>query len=161
MIQLIVGSTSNDKRVINKTMSSQITVSAEIYGDVSILAPQLLIEYNSAIFNLNYIYIAAFNRYYFLTNVILSSGDRMILTCAIDPLNSFKTEILALNTTVVRQEQADDNFLPDSCMTPVSKKDIKVYQLDNNVLNLRGPDAHSSSNYVLCVAGGHTSNVSN
>lgn len=161
MIQLVVGSTSSDKRVIDKAMTSQITVNAEVYGDASILAPQLLIEYNQAIFSLNYVYIAAFNRYYFLTNVTLSSGDRMILSCAIDPLNSFKSEILALNTTVVRQEQAEDNFLPDRCMTPVSKKNIKVYPLDNTVLNLRGPDAHSSSNYVLCVAGGHTSNVSN
>lgn len=153
-INVQFGSCVDDKRKINKTFSSSITLQASVYGEISILSPRLLVEYNNSIFSCNYCYIAEYNRYYYITNVSLSSGDRMIISCVVDPLMSFATESMSLYVTVVRQENAKDNFLPDSCMTPTSKKDVKVYKLVNSVFNIRGGDSHSSNNFVLCVAGG-------
>lgn len=156
MITLVVGKTADDKRKVNKTVTTAFSVSANIYGDASILAPQFLIDYRAEIFNQNYVYVQAFSRYYFINNVTLSSGARMIVSCSVDPLFSFKNQILALTPTIIRQENAERSFLPDKNMTPTSKKDIDVYKLTNTVFNIRGLNPHSSSNYVLCVAGGHS-----
>lgn len=150
------GKSTDDKRTVNKTFTSSITASASIYGDVSILAPRFLVDYNSTIINCNYCYVAAYYRYYYITNVTLSAGDRMIVSCSVDPLKSFASEINNLNATIVRQENASDNYLPDSCMTPTSNKNIETFVLTNNVFNVRGGQAHSSNNFVLCVAGGYT-----
>ena len=155
-INVDFGKSTDDKRTVNKTFTSSITASASIYGDVSILAPRFLVDYNSTIINCNYCYVAAYYRYYYITNVTLSAGDRMIVSCSVDPLKSFASEINNLNATIVRQENASDNYLPDSCMTPTSNKNIETFVLTNNVFNVRGGQAHSSNNFVLCVAGGYT-----
>ena len=149
------GTCTDDKRKITKSFSSTITASASVYGDISILSPRLLVEYNSGIFSCNYCYIPEYNRYYYITNVNLSSGDRMIVSCSVDPLMSFSSEILSLNVTVTRQEYADDNFLPDNFMTPTSRKNVEVYKIENNVFNVRGGNAHSSENFILCLASGY------
>lgn len=149
------GTCTDDKRKISKTFSSSITATASVYGDISILAPRLLVEYNAGIFSCNYCYIAEYHRYYYITNVNLSSGDRMIVSCSVDPLMSFSSEILSLYVTITRQEYADDNFLPDSFMTPTSKKDVEVYKIDNSVFNVRDGNAHSAANFVICLASGY------
>lgn len=154
-INVQFGSCTDDKRKINKTFSSSITLQASVYGEISILSPRLLVEYNSSIFSCNYCYIAEYNRYYYITNVSLSSGDRMVISCSVDPLMSFSSEIMTLNVTITRQEYADDNFLPDNFMTPTSKKDVEVYKIDNNVFNVRNGNAHSAANFVICLASGY------
>lgn len=155
-INVDFGRSNDDKRTVNKTFTSSITASASIYGDVSILAPRFLVDYNSTILNCNYCYVATYHRYYYITNVTLSAGNRMIISCSVDPLKSFASEINNLYVTIVRQENAPDSFLPDSCMTPTSNKNIETFVLNNSVFNIRGGDAHSSNNFVLCVAGGYT-----
>ena len=154
-INVQFGSCVDDKRKINKAFSSTITAAASVYGDISILSPRLLVEYNSSIFSCNYCYIAEYNRYYYITNISLSSGDRMVVSCSVDPLMSFSSEIMSLNVTITRQEFADDNFLPDNFMTPTSKKDVEVYKIDNNVFNVRNGNAHSAANFVICLASGY------
>ena len=149
------GSCTDDKRKITKTFSSSITASASVYGDISILSPRLLVEYNAGIFSCNYCYIPEYNRYYYITNVNLSSGDRMIVSCSVDPLMSFSSEILSLYVTITRQEYAEDNYLPDNFMTPTSKKDVEVYKIDNTVFNVRDGNAHSAANFVICLASGY------
>lgn len=154
-ISVSLGTTADDKRKIAKDFAATITTTASVYGDISILTPRLLVEYNSGIFSCNYCYIQEYNRYYFISNVSLSSGDRMIVSCVIDPLMSFSSSILSLNVTVTRQEYAEDNFLPDTFMTPTSRKDVEVYEIKNNVFNVRGGNAHSSENFILCLASGY------
>lgn len=146
-------STTDDRRVLNKTITSVISIqTASIYGDITLTHPSLLLEYNSSIYQCNYAYIPEFSRYYFINNITFSSGNRMILTLEVDVLMTYKSSILGLDITVVRNQYAKDNFLPDKFMTPTSKKEIKTYKLQNSNFNIT--DVQSGHNFVLCIVGG-------
>lgn len=147
-------STTNDRRVVSKTLTQIAAITnATIYGDITVTHPTLLLHYNAAYLNANYVYIPEFSRYYFINNISLSSGERMIINCEVDVLNTYKSQIKTLNCTVVRNEHAKRTYLPDRYMTPTSKKSIKTYKLENSNFNI--DDIQSGHNFVLCIVGGN------
>ena len=147
-------STTNDRRVVSKTLTQIAAITnATIYGDITVTHPTLLLHYDASYLNANYVYIPEFSRYYFINNISLSSGERMIINCEVDVLNTYKSQIKTLTCTVIRNEHAKQNYLPDKFMTPTSKKSIKTYKLENNNFNVK--DIQSGANFVICVVGGN------
>lgn len=147
---------SDDERVVDKTLTSPLDLSCEFYDACSIIKPKLLLEYNATIFSKNYCYISAFNRYYFINNITTDAGERIIVDCFIDVLNTYKTNIKALNATVRRNEFADNSMLVDPAATFSAKRVIEVYAFSNTPFNIRTAD-DNNHNFVLVVGGGYGS----
>lgn len=108
---------SADRRVLNKVTTTIKTVTATPTGEINILYPKLILEYDSTILNANYCYIPDLNRYYYLS-ITLDKGKRMILNCGVDVLKTYANQIKNRQGTILRSEsigkptQIVDNKLP-------------------------------------------------
>lgn len=145
--------TSDDNRRLIKTYETIDTVNAIVVLDMSILQPILIIEYNANFVNANYAYIEELNRYYYITNIELTNGNRMKLYLTVDVLMSFADDIKKANITVVRNggigkpTRINDSKLP---IDP-NKQEISQTVDINNALN-----PNTEYCYILGCMGGVT-----
>lgn len=155
-MDIIFYNTSDDKRVLDKTLTDAVTLQCKLYDECNIISPKLLIEYTTTIFSKNYCYIPTFGRYYFVNNIRSDAGERLIIECSIDVLNTYKSSIKTLDVTVTRNEFADNSMLIDPLMTFCAQRHVEVYPFTNTPFNIRsaGSDKY---NFVLVVGGGYGS----
>ena len=132
---------TGERNKVNKTPNLWFVLSAtgEIKADTSILSPTLFLSLPleeaqflidelgnliadvclldgsaTQVKNFNYVYIEAFRRYYYVTNIVVSSNSLCIVQCEVDPLMSFKDSILSQTAIVGRSESDGNPLLVDS-----------------------------------------------
>lgn len=137
---------SSDKNVLNKTLGSGTSINGTIKDESNLVNPEIILSRNvTSAFN--YLYIPAFNRYYYVTDKILEH-QRTIIQCHVDVLMSFKSSIK--NCTIIA-ERSSSNF--------------NMYQVDNEMGSLNykilatksfpnGFNNQSGSAYLLATNGG-------
>lgn len=140
----------SDKKVVDKDIQQLgDSLSCSVYGECSILEPDLLLTYDSArrLAQCNYIYIPDFGRYYYKTDLVLVSGNRCILSATVDPLMSFKNGIYNLNCNVARCENYKTTMIPDS--------NIMTFGTETEVVSFsRAFEWSNNHSYILTVLGG-------
>lgn len=103
-------------------------------GDSSILSPSIRLPSNqsgvpsgSRLFDYNYIYIADFNRYYYVSNWSFNGDGTWTAYCNVDELASWKTDIVASPGYVGRSQSYYDQYIQDRFYparnTPVTIRD--------------------------------------
>ena len=125
---------SDDKRKLNKSLTMQRDVYADIKGTCSIVAPTLILAYQNVDFN--YIFVPAWSRYYFVTDIIVTTGGRVEIRCKADVLMSFNSSIKALECLIYRNEnyQICDRYLQDSNIVQSIKKEEVVESFGDTVI---------------------------
>lgn len=94
---------SSASNVLNKSYSVvQNNITATAKGAVDVDRPVLLLDYNSL--NFNYFHVSEFGRYYNVTSRSLVPGGHILVTGESDPLESFASDIAALDVLAVRAE---------------------------------------------------------
>ena len=115
---------ASDKRVINKTLNIQYTMSGcQLATPTSATDPEVIIDMTEGLYQYNYCYIPYFSRYYYITDMVELDGVRMSIKCHVDPLMSFKDEILNCNVNSRTNENSYDMYLPDD--RPVETRYIR------------------------------------
>lgn len=131
----------SEKNRIDKSGYLQLvkSVTGEFKADTSILAPTLflalpnegtefitdesgneidevVIDASSVgqVLDFNYFYVSEFRRYYFVTSIVVSSKQLIYVTGSVDPLYSFKDDILGNDAMIERNEFTFDAMLEDS-----------------------------------------------
>ena len=102
-----------------------------------------------------YAYIAAWNRYYFVTNVEWV-GSSLIVDLAVDPLATYKTQIGASTQYVLRSASASDSMLVDT-LYPAKVRPQSVHTIGASgwsssgvfVVGVQGQAASNSTVYGL------------
>lgn len=119
-------------------------------GECSILRPVIEVELSSFPTNANYMYIADFGRYYFITEITSVRTGLWRISGAVDPLTSFATQIKACTGIVLRAESeaAYNTYLDDGA--------FKAYA-DPAIRTIEFPTGFSTWEYLLVVAGGTSS----
>ena len=125
---------TDDERKLNKTLSVQRSVIANIKGTCSITAPTLILSYQGVDFN--YIYVPAWSRYYFVTDIAVTTGGRVEVRCKVDVLMSNIDEILNLNCLILRQENETlcNKYLVDNKMFANTVKEETVESFGEEVI---------------------------
>ena len=125
---------TDDERKLNKTLSVQRSVIANIKGTCSITAPTLILSYQGVDFN--YIYVPAWSRYYFVTDIAVTTGGRVEVRCKVDVLMSNIDEILNLNCLILRQENETlcNKYLVDNKMFANAVKEETVESFGEEVI---------------------------
>ena len=116
---------TDDPRVVDKTLTSPISVTATPLQSCSIYTPRLILAYTDALKSVNYMYISDFNRFYFITNINVTPGGQIEITGSVDVLMSFRTAIRNCAATIVRSESIGaPTMIPDSKLpiNPVKKE---------------------------------------
>lgn len=110
---------SDDPRKLNKKLEGGTAIAyIEPTESCDILNPVFILNYNADYTTKNYIVVGApFNRSYFITDMKIDIAKKIVITCAVDVLQTYKSEIEKISTTIVRNENPNSNlaapYLPD------------------------------------------------
>ena len=103
----------------------------------------------------NYCYLSFFNRFYYIKDITAQSSQIMELTLQVDPLQSFKTEILNNYAILERSGDSDayNSYFNDGQYWTQQNKNIKFIPfLNNKKEELTIP--RNANSYILTIAGG-------
>lgn len=133
----------SSNNTIGKTLESVATLSGTFRDAVDVNSITVRIHRSSPDFN--YIYVPDFGRCYYVNNITIVRTGVLDVQASVDPLNSFKGEILANRGIINKQAYHYNLYLNDDS--------LKVYQ--NPLISLHNFSAgFSGYEYVLLVAGG-------
>lgn len=117
MVSVQIGTTSSAANVLDKNFSLNNAVSAEVKQPCSIEAPIFILKTNENYFTCNYLYCPDFNRYYYITDISANPGGVLALTCTVDALQSYNSQIKELFVNVGRTETEHSNIIDTSLVT--------------------------------------------
>ena len=134
----------------NFVTKSKTQIGAALDGvlrdESEILRPVVRVESASDLSACNYVYIPAFNRYYFAEVSVLRT-NLWEISCRVDVLASFSTALRACSgiTRRAESENAYNVFLDDGSFRAYS---------DPHIITQEFPNGFTTWEYLLAVAGG-------
>lgn len=136
----------SDKRALSKNTTQLESVSAIIKDDCDILNPTLEVVSFSGLAAANYMYIAEWNRYYFIDRITVSRGQRALISGHVDVLSTYKNTILNCSAVVSRQQSKGNYYLNDPVYKTRQYKITTVQEFPNEKFTRDG-------SLILAVAG--------
>ena len=144
---------ADDPRVLNKTLGTAVNLNCELLYPSDLLNPRIKISASSFTPQLNYMYIQAFGRYYFITEVTYENGGAVTIQGKIDVLQTYGQAINSLTVNVIRQELGAFTNVVDNMVTVTPKQDVSFVKSTATPFNIRTSGAEI--NFCICVAGGN------
>ena len=137
---------ASDNRCVTKVIKDEIIISGTLREETSIMNPVITIKRTEPVRH-NYAYIPEFKRYYFINNVESIRNGIWKLHLEVDPLMSFKGDILALNVVVEKQSMKSngDEYIDDGSLVTDNVMFKNVYKFTNGFNN--------TGEYILITAG--------
>ena len=145
-MEVILYKNSSENNVIGKSLVQIKSVECNLKNDVSVVNPTFVLSYTDSILDSNYCFIPKFNRYYFIDEIIPITGDRSIIRCKVDVLESFKNDIKSLTAIINKQETISDKFIDDGSWIVENKDFLQSYNFSNGF--------NDSGEFILITAGG-------
>ena len=138
--------TASDDRCISKILEDETVISGTLRDEVSIIEPIIVIKYEVPV-RFNYCYIPEFRRYYFITNVENVRTGIWRVYLKVDPLMSFKGDILALKVVANKQSMKSngDEYIDDGSLVTDNLIFKDIYHFANGF--------NDNGKYILITAG--------
>lgn len=130
---------------VTKNITDLATITGDLKQETSIIDPVILIEGDlSSYTGCNYCTIQTFGRSYFINNIRSIRNSLFEISCHVDVLSSFATQIKACTGIVQRQENEWNLYLNDGV--------FKVYQ--NPIVQVKEfPADFDHPSFVLALVG--------
>lgn len=155
-MNVILYQNNSEPNVVDKKLTSIITVTGNLRGKSSVMNPVITIETESAnIVWCNYIYIEEWGRYYFVTEITSVRSKLWALSCHVDVLSTYKTNIRKLSGIVARQENLYNLYLDDDKFLVNAQRMYWTKAFPNRVQ----PASSGGNSLILTLAGGAVSAV--
>lgn len=137
---------TSDNRTINKSLTPGLTISGNLREESSIIKPIITIKSDNVIRE-NYAYIPETQRYYYITNKESVRMGIWKLHMEVDPLMSFKRDILALSVVVSKQSAITngDEYIDDGSLVTDNQLFKTVYKFADGF--------NDTAQYILITAG--------
>lgn len=100
--------------------------------------------------NVNYIYVSDFGRYYFVSDVVHITADRIQIHCSVDVLASYKSQIGSYNAYVEYAASSDEIKITD----PRNKPLLTFEEKHTPLFDLGAAGFSTNGCFVLALAGG-------
>ena len=136
MPDIFLGYTTDDPRTLTKniTWDSEVGTPCKPTDPCDVLNPTLILAYSSTdIFTKNYAKIPDWgNRQYFIRDIQVLTGGKVMLSLGIDVLTTYDTSIRACDCTITRAQWTGRTMIPDD-QFPINtnKRELKVATLHN------------------------------
>ena len=131
-----------------RTFTNPLQILGTPREEIDPLDPEITIEYNAAILQYNYAYIAEYNRYYYFKSLPTVEGKKIVLHLHADSLYNYRNIILASYCIAERSSSHFNMYLPDSAII-----EEEGYILNTGVLPYKFKPENGS--YILTVCGGN------
>ena len=141
---IVLMNNTEELNKISKSPTTVMTLTGTLRDETDIVNPVINIEYDGTLTNVNYMWIAEFNRYYFITKIesVRTGLWRIYAHC--DVLKTYSEGILGTPCVVARNETRYNLYLNDSY--------FKVYANPRlEIINF--PQSFSGYSYVLVMKG--------
>lgn len=137
---------TSDNRTINKSLTSGLTISGNLREESSIINPIITIKSDTLIRE-NYAYIPETQRYYYIVNKESIRTDIWRIHMEVDPLMSFKRDVLALTVVVSKQSAITngDEYIDDGSLVTDNQLFKTVYNFTDGF--------NDNAQYILITAG--------
>lgn len=145
-MNIILYDNKSPKNKIGKTLVNANNITGTLRGETSTSNIQMLLN----IIDLNpynYMYIADFNKYYFITNIISVRTGLWLVNASIDVLESYKNEILQLNVILSDTESiGSKQYRNGGCWDVLVKDKTDIISFSDGLL--------PTGEFILITAGG-------
>lgn len=137
---------TSDNKTIRKNLINEFLLTGTLRDSCSLIEPVINIE-SSNVLRFNYAYIPDFQRYYFVKEITNLRKNIWTLELEVDPLMSFKGDILALQVVVDKQssDSIGDEYIDDGSLVADNNTFTSIYNLS------KGFNDHGE--YILITAG--------
>lgn len=148
MFDIYLYKNKSEKNKLNKSLTNPVTLTGVLREETSIITPIITISANNP-YNYNYAYIPVFGRYYFINDILSVNQGAWRLHMQVDPLMSFKAQIL--NSYVILDDSTDNgsNYLPGDVWVNNVKERTDIVNFPSGLSN--------EGSFILITAGGETS----
>lgn len=137
---------SSERKVIGKSLQNLGAVTGILKGDVSITSPVFILQSDTDYLSgTNYLYWQETGRYYYIDDIELMTGGRMVFHCSVDVLESFKTQIKAQTAIIDKQESENNMYFNDGSFRKDSREFYTVRSFPNGF--------NDNGEYILITAG--------
>ena len=143
LITLDLYRTPSDERMIDKTLNEKFSFDKiNLKQDCSITHPVFILGKTSSTEAMdtvgwwrkfNYCFCGNLERYYFIRNIVFQKTGLVELQCDVDPLMSFKDDILNSTQLITRQENKKQKYLPDQSLPIHSQVKNEIRQFGDNI----------------------------
>lgn len=134
---------------LDKSLRNEKEYSGNLKDSSSVVDPSFMIESEYDLSLYNYCYIPEFHRFYYITGIEVIRTNMWAISCHVDVLMSFKTNIRSLSGIISRQEWQYNLYLNDDKLLVECDRDIMTLGFNNPLSS-----ASSGRSFVLTVAGG-------
>lgn len=142
---IILQRNNSEVNKLDKSLTTITTMTGTLKNETSIIDPVIFFEASlSDLKNCNYCTISEFGRSYFVNNIRSIRNGLVELTCHVDVLSTYKSQIRQQFAIVKRQQENWNLYLNDGS--------FKVYQ-NPMVLTKQFPAGFSAPSFVMAVAG--------
>ena len=117
------------KNELNKNLGTAIVKTCSLKDGTSVEDPVLYMKHEANLFACNYVYIADFGRYYFITGKEID-GKTLYITCHVDVLKTYAADIKASKGTASRSNIYNKN-IPDTMALEIPQEKIQYRKLSN------------------------------
>lgn len=137
---------------ISKNPTTVMTLTGTLREETDIVDPQINIEYSGTLTNVNYMYIAEFSRYYFITKIESVRNGLWRVYGHCDVLKTYSEAILGTPCVVARSETRFNLYLNDSAFKAYSNPRLQIAKFPNKftgesyVLVMKGTQAATTQN---------------
>lgn len=129
---------------ITKSPASVMTLNGTLREQTDLVDPQINVEYEGTLTNVNYMYIPEFHRYYFITKIESVRTNLWRIYAHCDVLKTYAEGILGTEAVISRSESSYNLFLSDSAFKVYSNPRLQVINF---------PNKFSGDEYVLVMKG--------
>lgn len=114
-----------ENNVLSKNLGTGTEINATFRDEVDVLTPSFLIETGTPT-AFNYVYIPHFNRYYFITSITAVRQGVYRVSCRVDVLKTYDSQIRALPAISERSAKAEcqNAYLIDDAVKPYAPQTV-------------------------------------
>ena len=136
---------NSEVNAVTKSLTTVTTLSGTLKEDCSIIDPVILLDYDlSALPQVNYCHIPIWGRYYFINNIVSVRAALCEIHCHVDVLYSFRSQILANEAIIHRQENNWNLYINDGLFHVYQNPDIQIKNF---------PQGFSAPRRIVVIAG--------
>ena len=145
-MEITLYTTGSERHAIQKNLQNAIEFVGSLRGESSVVSPTILIEMTNPS-QYNYCFIPDFNRYYFITDITSVRTNLWRISCSVDVLMSYQSQLLNLDVIVGADTAPDEEkyMSGDDWLTTVKTK-TDVINFPAGLLD--------SGEYILITSGG-------
>lgn len=138
------GTTTSPKNALTKNYTASVTLTGNLKDDTSVVDPIVLVNASlTTLAGCNYMYIASFGRYYYITDVVSKGANLVEVHGHCDVLKTYASGIRACTGYVSRQASGN-GMITDNLKALSNQPTVTCY-------NATGSFGYSG--YVLWVSG--------